>query len=136
MHCAVRYGNDKITLILLEHHTNTETISKKDGRTALHIAAEYGFEEIVNMLLNHGADVEAKDKYECTALHLSTHRGYAKIVEILLKNGANTEAKTMVKLLFLFPAVSSNFSVLFFIRNTGQRCIMLVGKDMIKLSPY
>jgi ankyrin repeat protein len=36
----------------------------KDGRTALHLAAENGHEAVVQLLLKHMVDVDAKDNDE------------------------------------------------------------------------
>ena len=58
----------------------------KDGRTALHLAAENGHEAVVQLLLKHMVDVDAKDNDE---------NGYEAEVLLLLEHNVDVDAKTV-----------------------------------------
>lgn len=65
-----------------------------NGRTPVSMAVVYGNEAIIKLLLENGADIEAKDDYNCTPLLLAVvKKGNTDIIKLLLENGADIEAK-------------------------------------------
>jgi len=47
---------------LLEAGVKLNTLSERDGSTALYAAAKHGHTEVMEVLLTHGADVDSPDK--------------------------------------------------------------------------
>jgi len=64
----------------------------KDGRTALHLAAEGGNAAAVDCLIAAEADVGARGQFRRTALHCAAMNGYADIVDRLLAAEHNVNA--------------------------------------------
>ncbi|KAG8526588.1 uncharacterized protein KY384_008789 [Bacidia gigantensis] len=102
LHAAATSGTGAVTKLLLARGA---IISYgKDGRSALHTAAEFGNEESATALLNAGADIEAKAmpshgriwdrKKGCTPLHLAASVGNQDLVKLLLDRGAFINALT------------------------------------------
>ena len=56
-------------------------------------AARKGDMSNVRVLLAKGANIEAKDDFDCTALIRAAENGHTKVVKLLLSKGANIEAK-------------------------------------------
>lgn len=88
---AVATGRPELVQLLLEYAPNLETKSRQ-GRTALHQAAESGEALMVEILLSKGADPNAADAGGRTALHLALVGGHLDVVRILLDKGANPDA--------------------------------------------
>lgn len=70
-------------------HQPTTTISpfpalSKEGRTALHIAADSGFEAIVGLLLDRQAGARICDNDGCLPLHLAVLKGHTGVVAMLM----------------------------------------------------
>lgn len=61
----------------------------KDGRAALHIAAENGLESIANVLLRAGAELNLVDGNGRTALHCAIDGGHVDTLRLLLSCGAD-----------------------------------------------
>jgi hypothetical protein len=89
--------------LLLQHGADVNT-SDKDGRTALHAAAEKGYVKTVETLLECNADVNstiesreahanAETETGFTALHAATEKDHLAVVEVLLKFGASIDSK-------------------------------------------
>ncbi|KAI9147082.1 ankyrin repeat protein [Paramyrothecium foliicola] len=68
---------------------NSRLQKNKDGRTALHLAAQAGHDQIVAVLVNHGAKVCESDNNGDTALILAAETGHDNIVERLLEINPN-----------------------------------------------
>ena len=69
-----------------KHKTIKEYINetRKDSKTALHLAAQIGNLEAVEILINRGADLLALTSKKKTPLHLAAASGNVDIVKLLL----------------------------------------------------
>ena len=65
--------------------------TNKDGRTALHVAAN---EHVAKLLLSKGADVNARSNNGQTPLHIASGDGRKDVAEALLEDGADINAET------------------------------------------
>ena len=72
-------------------------VRNKDGKTALHYAAEFGCPEVINLLIERRANVGADDLNGWTALHCAASHGREGAVIALSNAGANMNAKTKLK---------------------------------------
>ncbi|MCK5726343.1 MAG: ankyrin repeat domain-containing protein [Thiotrichaceae bacterium] len=63
--------------------------SKKDGITALHIAAAHGNLNIVKVLATHKGDVDSKSIKNWTPLHHAARFGHLEIVRYLVGQGSS-----------------------------------------------
>ena len=71
---------------------NVESVDK-DGKTALHRAAQNGHAEIVRILLEAKAKMEATNGDGRTPLHWAAYWGSTEIVKVLLDAKANLEVR-------------------------------------------
>ena len=65
----------------------------KDGRRALHIAAQQGHLEVVQVLLKVGAVIGSKDEYGIMAFHFAANGGHLEVFDVLLKFGNVIDSK-------------------------------------------
>ncbi|KAH0550903.1 hypothetical protein GP486_007733 [Trichoglossum hirsutum] len=65
----------------------------RDGKNALHLAAENGQLDVAQFHLENGIDIEASDYQGWTALHHAAWNGRTAIVSVLLQNGAAVNVK-------------------------------------------
>ena len=77
--------------VLFRAGADATAVSKVDGRTALHFAAQKGYVEIVRLLLEAGANADVADLFMKTSLHVAAERGHVEIVELLLQAGADQD---------------------------------------------
>lgn len=84
---------------LLDNNAYVDTISKKNGKTALLFSCEYGYVEIVNLLLNYKANLHAKSDSGETALmcaiegnYFSLKKEHIEIVKLLLDKNIDVNA--------------------------------------------
>jgi ankyrin repeat protein len=68
-------------------------LTKNDGRTPLHNAAESNNVDIINVILATCQNVDAKSENGETPLHCAASRGYESTVEPLLNAGADPNSK-------------------------------------------
>ena len=80
---ASRHGLAAIVKDVLRMNPNVVSISDRDGRTALHEAAQAGWEDIVSMLIDAGADPSLMDDEEKTPFVYAAECGHAKVISIL-----------------------------------------------------
>jgi hypothetical protein len=72
-----------------------QTDDGREGRTALHIAAESNSLVVAQLLLAHGARVNARTTVnQYTPLHCASAMGHVVMVVELLRHGADTNART------------------------------------------
>ena len=64
---------------------------KKDGRTALHLAARHDKSSCIEVLFQAGADTEAKDNDDSTPMKLASWKSNCDSVEILKGLNATTD---------------------------------------------
>ena len=83
----VRQGKQGTVFVLLQAGANLHY--RKDGSTALHIAARHGHLPIAEMLIRAHADVDEKDSLGQTPLHVADNR---KMVKLLFDAGAGIDA--------------------------------------------
>ena len=70
---------------------DTQQQQRRDGTTALMLAAEYGRVEIARLLLEAGADEDLQNQDGKTALMLAVESGHAEIARLLLEAGADKD---------------------------------------------
>lgn len=90
---AVIYDRTPQVRKLLEQ--GADPSARRDGRTALHFAAESGLDGIIIELVEAGAEIDAvteKTPFE-TPLHLAARHGRAEAVRLLILDGADIHAK-------------------------------------------
>ncbi|KAF7525381.1 hypothetical protein PCG10_004862 [Penicillium crustosum] len=83
---ARRLGPDQLETHLLETRT-------KDGKTALHLAAEEGHGDVLWYLLKQGASVAARDVEKRTAFVLAAESGHSGLLKCLREYGADINAR-------------------------------------------
>ncbi|XP_065192896.1 myotrophin-like [Sycon ciliatum] len=66
----------------------------KNGRMALHYAADFGQAEVIEYLLSIGANVDLADSYGITPLLAAIYEGHLECVQLLVKKGANKSLKS------------------------------------------
>lgn len=104
LHFAAEFGNEAITMALLEAggKVNTETYNVGDdnwqkkffaGRTPLHWAAQNGHLAIAQMLLKRGAKVNALNSTYRTPLQEAIMFRHTPMIKYLLENGASLTIK-------------------------------------------
>ncbi|CAH1986596.1 unnamed protein product [Acanthoscelides obtectus] len=98
IHCAARHGFvDIIDFLLTQFSPKSVDCKNKDGKTALHEAAQNSNHLICERLLKHGADVNALKKADWTPLMLACTKtdleDTTKTVQVLLNHGALVNCK-------------------------------------------
>ena len=93
LHRAVEECNSEKLSSLLRLGCDVNCLTRRDEKSALHLAVENGYVHGVKILLEHGADAEAlvKDKgHDLTPLRLAIRRGHnqTEVVHKLLRHGA------------------------------------------------
>lgn len=78
-------------------------VSKKNGLSPLHMAAQGDHVECVKHLLQHKAPVDDVTLDYLTALHVAAHCGHYRVTKLLLDKRANPNARALV--LFLIPSL-------------------------------
>lgn len=90
LHSVAWRGNkDTGRLLLRARGINVDLACKKQGATALSIAAQEGHTEIVAILLENGAKPDLVDHYGRSPVKVAGKRGHFSIVRLLESYGAN-----------------------------------------------
>ncbi|KAL2814100.1 ankyrin repeat-containing domain protein [Aspergillus granulosus] len=92
---AARYGWTDLSRTILQQRIPLNSV-RREGHTALSLAAKYGHEDMVRLLFEHGADIETKHVDSPpfgghTPLWFAAGAGHADIVKFLLDAGASTK---------------------------------------------
>ncbi|VEN60140.1 unnamed protein product [Callosobruchus maculatus] len=98
IHCAARLGFvEMINFLLTQFSPKSVDCKNKDGKTALHEAAQFSNSCACEKLLEHGADVNALKRADWTPLMLACTKTHIKdsirTVQILLQHGALVNCK-------------------------------------------
>ncbi len=92
---AIVSGDYRRVIALLREGLSPNSLSPRDGNSALYVAVQCCYGLIVRILLREGANVDGIDKNEngITPLMIAAHQGYIEIVKMLLQAGANVFAR-------------------------------------------
>ena len=95
-HCVCRLGSLNAARKIVEKHPVTNiNITRKDGKTALALAAKYGHLEIVKwLILDLGVNLFLADMFDNTALHHACREGHLEIVQFLVSQ--TSQAKKLL----------------------------------------
>ena len=80
---ASRHGLAAVVEDFLSTDPNIISFSDRNGRTALHEAAQAGWEDIVSMLIENGADPSMMDDEDKTPFFYAAECGHAGVISIL-----------------------------------------------------
>ncbi|KAG7377220.1 Ankyrin repeat domain-containing protein 60 [Phytophthora pseudosyringae] len=67
--------------------------TNKDGRSALHIAAEEGRVDVTRLLVQRGTSIDVVNKAKWTPLMMAANRGHKETVKYLVQKGASLTRK-------------------------------------------
>ncbi len=75
---------------LVVHGSLIPNWDQKDayGYSPLHVAARHDYVDIAHFLIDHGADIESRDRNECTPLHVATVYSSSRVLNLLICYGA------------------------------------------------
>ncbi len=79
----------------IHHKTDINQIDR-DGRMALHVAAEKGKQIIVRLLVNNGARLDARDSRDDTPLESALMAGKVAVASFLQQQGAPFDAQELL----------------------------------------
>lgn len=82
LHIAAKYGNAKVTKLLLQKHGNPN-VEGKNGLAPLHVATHYNNAEVAEVLLENGANVHAVAKVGVTFIGIS-YSSYSSLLSLKL----------------------------------------------------
>ena len=85
-----------IVQYLHNYYSNVVQKSKQGMKTIAHLFTmlqEKNITESVQLLLERGAEIEARNKINCTPLHYAAEKNSTESVQLLLDRGAEIEAK-------------------------------------------
>nr|WP_306800213.1 ankyrin repeat domain-containing protein [Endozoicomonas sp. YOMI1] len=74
---------------LISRTVNVNIKDKKDGKTALHYAAEKGSKKCLEHLIKEKADIHCTDNSGKTALHFAAENGHTECLKYLISEGAD-----------------------------------------------
>ncbi|CAL8101258.1 unnamed protein product [Orchesella dallaii] len=88
LHWAAKYGQFKITELLLQRGSRVNVVNKGDD-TPLHLAASNGHLDVCRLLAQHRAEMNAINEHGNTPLHYACFWGYGDLSdELVTKYGA------------------------------------------------
>ncbi|CEJ82045.1 hypothetical protein VHEMI02137 [[Torrubiella] hemipterigena] len=105
---AIEVNEFDMVRVLLNGGADVEERHNDDDESLpLSVAACKGYNEIVSLLLDHDADVEGKDKYDCTAVANVASTEHVSTMRLLLERGADSRARAASGYNALVVAVTS-----------------------------
>ncbi len=90
---ALLEGHSEIVKLLIEKGAVMPNVGDVVGEIYLSNALNKGHSEVARLLIERGANVNAKDKDDCTPLMKSAMKGLIEIVRLLIEKGADVNAK-------------------------------------------
>lgn len=94
LHLATSSGHVRTVQSLLPYLSEQDVNRKeRNGKTALHLAAEAGLGELISLLIDSKVDVHAKTYSEKTALHFACEKNHLDSVKTLIKHGADIDGR-------------------------------------------
>ena len=87
-----------IVQYLHNYYSNVVQKSKQGMKTIAHLFTmlqEKNITESVQLLLERGAEIEARNKINCTPLHYAAWKNITESVKLLLERGADIEARDL-----------------------------------------
>ncbi|XP_029832405.3 transient receptor potential cation channel subfamily A member 1 homolog [Ixodes scapularis] len=97
LHSACRYNYPNVVREIVKHDKRLVKETDMQWNTPLHAAAYGGFSETAGVLVEAGADLEAKNYYECTPLTVACQNGDFDTVATLLGAGASVHSVDKMK---------------------------------------
>ncbi|KAL6063594.1 Rab-GAP TBC domain-containing protein [Balamuthia mandrillaris] len=90
LHWAAANGSLDAVMFFLEYG-DKELVTKadKEGKAALHLAAEAGYSQIVELLAKHSPNIDIADSHGASALHKASEKGHIDCVKALLQHKSN-----------------------------------------------
>ncbi|EAY13502.1 ankyrin repeat protein, putative [Trichomonas vaginalis G3] len=127
---STRFNFPPLCQYLIDHGADINSIDR-DGKTALHHAAENSCVEIAKLLISKGIDIKARNHNGKTALHSAANRNNKEILEYLITHGIDINARdnegkstlhyaTSKSLLSIFEALISHGADINAKDNDGQ----------------
>lgn len=106
---AVYYGHEDTVQELIAHDANLNYVLDKILVTPLHIAAMKGRFKITKMLIDAGANVHARNNFNCTPLHVVAECGrldFVQLMPVKKKNGYRTSQAPEVIPINVYVAIA------------------------------
>lgn len=106
---AVYYGHDDTVQELIAQHANLDHPLDEIKATPLHIAAMKGRFKITQMLIDAGANVNARNKDNCTPLHTVVECGrmdFVQPIQVKKKDGNRTSQVSQVIPINMYVAIA------------------------------
>ncbi len=95
LNCAVIYGHEDLTELLLDKKAHIET-QDKDGWNSLHYAAYQGYTDVATLLLDKKAHIEAKTHdFGWTPFFIAALAGNTDLIKLFIKYGAHKDSESI-----------------------------------------
>lgn len=111
LHIAAEFGYPVFCIQYFLECGENVYAKRKDGKTAIHIAAIYGRYDIMKTLIKIWVDPDVRDNDGRTALHWACWHGHLDIAMALLSVGADVNAVDNLKVTPLMLSQNSNNTV-------------------------
>ena len=92
---ASQLGNNLAVVRLLGEPGADVNSTRKNGLTALLMAAKNGHNEVVNTLISEGADVNTKSYKNITPIMIAAQNSHYRVVDTLIKSGGDINKELM-----------------------------------------
>lgn len=92
IHITTQYNHQNIiNLITQPHSFGINLRTRKNGLTALHLAATYGYTNLIAPIINNENYQSTRTYHQQTALHLAALYGHHKTLKELIANGSDID---------------------------------------------